>query len=102
MLQCEGSPFQAIQFSARGCFLCARALWGACEEKSRSNGGECRLFRQNVASLQSLEDAHGPYTAVIVAAGAAAGVLPEIGALLPSLVLMTLTVRFQDSVGHYR
>lgn len=53
-----------------------------------------------MASLQSLEDAHGPYTAVIIAAGAAAGVLPEIGALLPSLVLMTLTVRFQDSVGH--
>ena len=55
-----------------------------------------------MASLQSLEDAHGPYTAVIAAAGAAAGVLPEIGALLPSLVLMTLTVRFQDSVGHQR
>lgn len=34
-------------------------------------------------SLAELEEQHGPYDAIVVAAGAAAGVLPEVGALSP-------------------
>ncbi|EIE18262.1 FAD dependent oxidoreductase [Coccomyxa subellipsoidea C-169] len=60
-----------------------RALWGACEETARSRGGQCRLVGEKVASLHALEEVHGHYTAVIVAAGAAAGTLPEIGDKLP-------------------
>lgn len=35
-----------------------------------------------MASLESLEVSQGPYTAVVVAAGAAASTLPEIGIIL--------------------
>lgn len=57
-----------------------RALWGACEGRARSAGGVCRLVRETVRSLEELEASQGPYAAVIVAAGAAVGALPEIGA----------------------
>ena len=66
------------QFSVAACL--ARALWGACEGTARSNGGVCRLIRETVTSLEELEALQGPYAAVVVAAGAAAGALPEIGA----------------------
>lgn len=58
----------------------ARALWGACEGRARTTEGACRLVRETVTSLEGLEASQGPYAAVIVAAGAAAGALPEIGA----------------------
>ncbi len=70
-----------------------RALWGACEETARSRGGKCRLVGEKVASLHALEEVHGHYTAVIVAAGAAAGTLPEIGALQPNLLCTALLER---------
>ena len=37
------------------------------------------MQQRQVQSLTALEVEHGPYDAVIVAAGAAAGVLPEVG-----------------------
>lgn len=45
------------------------------------NGSEACLRLQQVHSLAELEEQHGPYDAIVVAAGAAAGVLPEVGAL---------------------
>lgn len=35
-----------------------------------------------ITSLAALEEEHGPYDAVVVAAGAAVGVLPETGGLV--------------------
>ena len=45
-------------------------------------GAHSRLHQQRVQSLAALQESGGPFDAIIVAAGAAAGVLPEVGALL--------------------
>ena len=37
------------------------------------------LHTSNVSSIAQLQHNHGPFTGTVVAAGAAAGVLPEIG-----------------------
>ena len=60
-----------------------RHLWQSCERllTQLGNGSQGCLRRQQVHSLADLEEKHGPYDAVVVAAGAAAGVLPEVGAL---------------------
>ena len=57
-----------------------RNLWRGCEQRLEAldNGSRACLQQRQVQSLTALEEQHGPYDAVIVAAGAAAGVLPEI------------------------
>lgn len=42
-------------------------------------GSNAELYIYPVASIEQLQAEHGPFEAVIAAAGAAAGVLPEIG-----------------------
>lgn len=42
-------------------------------------GAQVRLVKQKVTSLSDLEAEHGPYTAVIAAAGAANELIDEIG-----------------------
>ena len=42
------------------------------------------LHAEAVASVERLQAEHGPFDAVVVAAGAAAGTLPEIGAAASS------------------
>ncbi len=58
------------------------ALWEACWQRAADVGGGCeaRLVRERVASLAELDALHGPHDAVIVAAGAAVGALPELRA----------------------
>ena len=60
-----------------------RHLWQSCERllTQLGNGSEACLRLQQVHSLAQLEEKNGPYDAIVVAAGAAAGVLPEVGAL---------------------
>lgn len=60
-----------------------RHLWQSCEGllTQLGNGSEACLRLQQVHSLAELEEQHGPYDAIVVAAGAAAGVLPEVGTL---------------------
>ena len=62
--------------------LSCRHLWQSCEEllSQLGNGSEACLRLQQVHSLAELEQQHGPYDAVVVAAGAAAAMLPEVGA----------------------
>lgn len=43
------------------------------------NGSQTSLRLEKVHSLTRLEEQHGPYDAVLVAAGAAAAILPEVG-----------------------
>ena len=64
--------------------LCCRALWRCCESKlaALGNGSEACLRLERVQSLAELEKQRGPYHAVVVAAGAAAGTLPEVGQIL--------------------
>jgi len=45
-------------------------------------GGCAQLHTCHVASVQQLQLENGPYDSTVVAAGAAAGVLPEIGVAL--------------------
>ncbi len=54
-------------------------LWRACKGLALQHGADVQLHRQPVASLTELEGSRGPYSAVIVAAGAASGALSEIG-----------------------
>ena len=42
-------------------------------------GGTADLDTCNIASIAQLQQERGPYSGTVVAAGAAAGVLPEIG-----------------------
>ena len=66
--------------------LLCRALWGACEELAAHRGVTAELHTRNVASVAQLQHEHGPFSGTVVAAGAAAGFLPEIGvpaSLLP-------------------
>ncbi|KAL3149187.1 hypothetical protein ABBQ32_002016 [Trebouxia sp. C0010 RCD-2024] len=62
-----------------------RHLWQSCERvlTQLQNGSEASLRLQQVQSLAELEQQHGPYDAIVVAAGAAAGMLPEVGDALP-------------------
>ena len=65
-----------------------RALWASCQQVSRDTAGavRARVVRSRVTSLRALEAEHGPYAAVVVAAGAASGTIEEIGArALPAL-----------------
>jgi len=59
-----------------------RALWGACQDLSMRKGGCAQFHTCHVASVQQLQLEHGPYSSTVIAAGAAAGVLPEIGVAL--------------------
>ena len=60
-----------------------RAVWQQCQAQlaGLGNGSEACLRLQQVHSLTQLEEQHGPYDAVVVAAGAAAATLPEVGQL---------------------
>ncbi|KAL0035211.1 hypothetical protein WJX79_006153 [Trebouxia sp. C0005] len=62
-----------------------RAVWQQCEAQlaELGNGSEACLRLQQVHALTQLEEQHGPYDAVVVAAGAAAATLPEVGGILP-------------------
>ena len=55
------------------------ALWKACCTAARSQGACATLNLQKVTSIQALDESQGPFDAIVVAAGAAAGVLPEVG-----------------------
>ncbi|MEW5299269.1 MAG: hypothetical protein WDW36_002301 [Sanguina aurantia] len=61
------------------------ALWLSCQVATtqRRNGSSAALLLQHVSSLTELQSRSGPYDAIIVAAGAAVGTLPEIGEQLP-------------------
>lgn len=63
--------------------LVCRHLWQSCERvlTQLQNGSEASLRLQQVQSLAELEQQHGPYDAIVVAAGAAAGMLPEVGTI---------------------
>ena len=58
-----------------------RNLWRGCEQRlaALNNASQACLKLEQVPSLAAMEDQHGPYDDVIVAAGAAAAVLPEVG-----------------------
>ena len=58
-----------------------RHLWQRCTSilTELGNGSEACLRLQQVQSLAALEQQQGPYDAVVVAAGAAAALLPEVG-----------------------
>ena len=56
-----------------------RALWRACEGLAAEQGAQVVLHQRRVESLEALEASHGPYSAIVAAAGAAGGVLPELG-----------------------
>ena len=58
---------------------CCRALWGACQELGEQRGCPAQLHLHNVASVEALQAKHGPFDGIVIAAGAAAGTLPEIG-----------------------
>lgn len=62
-----------------------RAVWQQCQAQlaELGNGSEACLRLHQVHSLTQLEEQHGPYDAVVVAAGAAAATLPEVGGILP-------------------
>ena len=57
-----------------------RALWEACRLRAMDVGGGCsaEIVRENVTSLAQLEADAGPFDAVVVAAGAAVGAVPEL------------------------
>ena len=69
------SPRDSVQFAP------CRAVWQQCEAQlaELGNGSEACLRLQQVHALTQLEEQHGPYDAVVVAAGAAAATLPEVG-----------------------
>jgi hypothetical protein len=69
-------PTQAPEYLA-----VVRALWGACQELGEQRGCPAQLHSHNVASVEALQAEHGPFDGTVVAAGAAAGILPEIGVL---------------------
>lgn len=58
-----------------------RAVWWHCQAQlaDLQNGSEACLQLQQVESLTQLEEHYGPYDALVVAAGAAAATLPEVG-----------------------
>ena len=49
-------------------------------------GAQVRLVKQKVTSISELESQHGPYTAVIAAAGAANELISEIGKSFQNLL----------------
>ena len=69
------------QLEQAGCMLSCRSVWQSCESRlaGMRNGSETSLRLEKVHSLTRLEEQHGPYDAVLVAAGAAAAILPEVG-----------------------
>lgn len=60
-----------------------RALWAACVAAAAQRGGSAMLRSEHIASLAVLEASEGPWTAVIVATGAATTMLPEVANSLP-------------------
>ncbi|DBA97380.1 TPA: hypothetical protein ACH3X1_015107 [Trebouxia sp. C0004] len=78
-----------------------RAVWQQCQAQlaELGNGSEACLRLQQVPSLTQLEEQHGPYDAVVVAAGAAAATLPEVGQL-SVYVSMLHGFRACDEVTH--
>lgn len=73
-----------------------RALWEACRQRAADAGGgsAAQLVTERIASLSELEARHGPFDAIVVAAGAAVGALPELCA--PS-AYMTLSALFHTA-----
>lgn len=51
--------------------------------RQRQDGSSASLFLHHVSSIRELQTHNAPYDAIIVAAGAAVGTLPEVGELLP-------------------
>ncbi|KAK9842126.1 hypothetical protein WJX84_004137 [Apatococcus fuscideae] len=63
-----------------------RAVWEATKQMAEDAKYACRAELHaplQVHSLEWLQQEHGPFNAVLCAAGAAAGMLPEIGKALP-------------------
>ncbi len=86
VLQLQLSMYQmqlihASQHDSRGLNTACRSMWQLCERRlaKLGNGSEACLRLQQVHSLAELEEQHGRYDAVVVAAGAAAAMLPEVG-----------------------
>ncbi|KAK9807965.1 hypothetical protein WJX73_008309 [Symbiochloris irregularis] len=86
--------------------LYLRALWKACIERAAALGHGCsaELSQQHVTSLQALE-ASSPeassWDGMIVAGGAAVGVLPEIGSSLPLSLSQGYLIRLKSqSIAH--
>lgn len=88
-----------LELSSRGqAYLCVwqhRALWMACGAAAAAAGGKVVLQRDHVTSLADLERQHGPWAAVVVAAGAAAAALPEVGGQSPRHTGQTLMLELQ-------
>ncbi|KAK9833582.1 hypothetical protein WJX81_008540 [Elliptochloris bilobata] len=78
-----------------------RALWEACRQRAADIGGGCaaQLVRQHVPSLVQLQADAGPFDAVVVAAGAAVGVLPELRGLLPLELCQGFTLELAPPSG---
>ncbi len=55
------------------------ALWLACVHAAASHTIHLQLITQPIQSLSSLRQAQPQLTSIIVAAGAAVGLLPELG-----------------------
>jgi glycine/D-amino acid oxidase-like deaminating enzyme len=62
-----------------------RALWLACQQAAAAAGpgSAATLRRREVRSLQELQAEEGPFDAIVVAAGAAAGSIAELQGVLP-------------------
>eukprot|EP00884_Botryococcus_braunii_P015276 jgi/Botrbrau1/2431/Bobra.0395s0053.1 len=59
------------------------ALWAACQQKASVTQSQATLLRTTVDSLADLEQSHGPFTAVVAAAGAATSCIKELDGVLP-------------------
>lgn len=85
-----GQPSEAAGLIARKAVVLhplryLRAVWAACGALAAAAGGgsSVRLVTRQVASLGELEREAGPYDAVVVTAGAAAGSVQEMAGVLP-------------------
>jgi len=76
-----------------------RALWMACGAAAAAAGGKVVLQRDHVTSLADLERQHGPWAAVVVAAGAAAAALPEVGDIFPVDIKEGYTLQLAPPAG---
>jgi len=60
-------------------------------------GARVRLINSKITSLRDLEAEHGPYSAVIVAAGAANALIEEVSENLLLCVGITIIAYFRES-----
>lgn len=76
------------------------ALWTACLQKASETGSGATLLQTRVRSLAALEQSHGPFHAVVAAAGAAMASIEELSAL-PCHVVALLTIVISTSVQEH-